>query len=157
MFVVVNELLMFSLSLVNRQVLPCRRRLGIAQESNDHVCLQHCLVRPPSCLGSSARRVGLLALKGPYELGCFRSWKVLSGDGKLVRWSGGFRKSNPAVFIFLNSWCPFHLGAFLVYKFKMQLAMQNCHSNSGTNLNAACHAKLLHQTLAQRKCVCSTW
>lgn len=145
-------------SVVSQQAeLALQEAIRIAQESNDHVCLQHCLVRPPSCLGSSALGLGCWPLKGPIWIRLFCSWKVLNVDGKLVIWSGGFRKGNPAVFIFLNSWCPFHLGAFLVYKFKCSLPCKTVTANSGTNLNAACHAKLLHQTLAWRKCVCSTW
>lgn len=52
MFVIVNEVNVHSV--ISQQAeLALQEAIRIAQESNDHVCLQHCLVRPPPRLGGS--------------------------------------------------------------------------------------------------------
>lgn len=49
MFVIVNEVNVHSV--ISQQAeLALQEAIRIAQESNDHVCLQHCLVRPPPAL-----------------------------------------------------------------------------------------------------------
>nr|XP_016779901.1 anaphase-promoting complex subunit 5 isoform X1 [Pan troglodytes] len=50
--------------------LALQEAIRIAQESNDHVCLQHCLVRPSSGLGSFVHGLNWPS-QGPVELGCF--------------------------------------------------------------------------------------
>lgn len=63
MFVIVIEINVHSF-LSQQAELALQEAIRIAQEANDHVCLQHCLVRPPSFLGSSAHGLSW-PLEGP--------------------------------------------------------------------------------------------
>lgn len=82
MFVIVNELLMFSLLLVSRQSLPCRRRLGLLRSPTIMCVSSIAWWATLSCLGSSAHVVEL-AFKRFHSHWLFCSWKAISSEGKL--------------------------------------------------------------------------
>lgn len=124
MFVIINEILMFSLSLVNRQSSPCRRQLGLPRSPTITCVSSIVWWGRPLVLG--VLFTGWVGLhKAPFELGCFAvGAEIFSSKRKQVRWSWEFRKGNLALLIFLNSWhlcCFWHISGL---QSLMQLAMK---------------------------------
>lgn len=80
MFVIVNKILMFSLSLVNRQSWPCRRQLGLPR-SPMITCVSSIAwwVHPPALGVLLVDWVGLQ--KAPFKLRCFADGRSLAVKG----------------------------------------------------------------------------
>lgn len=116
MFVIVNELLTFGLSLVSRQSSPCRRPLGLPRSPMIMCVSSIAWWAAPSCLGSSACGLSWPS-NGVIWIGLFCSWKALSSEGKLV---SRIQKRQPIVIIFLNPWSLFCFGRHFLSKIFIQ-------------------------------------